>query len=142
CKARGILAVNSRVFRITNTLMQGFPSHSPMAVPTTPGRDIKEPVCCSSTASMVCSGMAFAPGWWSTLRVAQAAAAPTRANRATVLTNPLPEATIEQPPQRPRDELLGRCPGRGDRLVAPVHSSLVAVHRVTGQDLRRRIGRA
>lgn len=36
----GILPSSSLVLDATRTLIQGFPSHSPMVIPTTPGRDI------------------------------------------------------------------------------------------------------
>jgi hypothetical protein len=56
-RAGGILFARSSVLFMTRTLMQGFPSHSPIAVPTTPRRDSSWSVCSFCTSSMEFSGI-------------------------------------------------------------------------------------
>src|SRR5881296_4311957 len=64
-----------------NTRMQGAPSHSPMAVPTTPGNAMSESVWAASTASIVFDVTACVSSRWS--RRAQLASAAATTSVAT-----------------------------------------------------------
>src|SRR2546425_10827593 len=66
--------------------MQGTPSHSPMAVPTTPGSAMNESVWAASTASIVfdVTARVSSPSW----RAVQLAGTPATSSVATVHPEP------------------------------------------------------
>src|SRR5213594_840520 len=92
-----------------NTRMQGAPSHSPMAVPTTPGNAMSESVWAASTASIVFDVTVWVSSRWSGRPQLASAAATTSV------------ATVRPEPQR----AMGLRPVYPDRRTVTVPVGVV-----------------